>query len=100
MKKRFLEICQIHRKTPVLETLNKIAGLPATLLKRSLWARCFAMNFAKFLRTPFLENTSVGCFWWFIVKPWCQFLSEEIGKWKLPFLQEKLVTQLIRSICF
>ena len=34
---------------------NKVAGLrPATLLKKRLWHRCFPVNFAKFLRTPFL----------------------------------------------
>ena len=40
---------------------NKVAGQarPATLLKKSLWHRCFPVNFAKFLRTPFLQNTSV-----------------------------------------
>ena len=38
---------------------NKGAGLrPATLLKRRLWYRCFPVNFAKFLRTPILQNTS------------------------------------------
>ena len=38
---------------------NKVAGLrPATLLKKKLWYRCFPLNFAKFLRTPFLQNTS------------------------------------------
>ena len=38
---------------------NKAAGLrPATLLKKRLWYRCFPVNFAKFLRTPFLQNTS------------------------------------------
>ena len=59
--------------------LNKVAGLifetfetarvkrgqlykfskirPATLLKKRLWHRCYPMNFAKFLRTPF-QNTS------------------------------------------
>ena len=37
---------------------NKVAGLrPTTLLKKRLWHRCFPMNFAKFLRTHFLENT-------------------------------------------
>ena len=34
---------------------NKVAaGNPATLLKRRIWYRCFLVNFAKFLRTPFL----------------------------------------------
>ena len=38
--------------------LNKVAGLrSATLLKKRLWHRCFLMNFAKFLRTPFVQNT-------------------------------------------
>ena len=38
---------------------NNIAGLrPAALLKKRLWHRCFAVNFAKFLRTPILQNTS------------------------------------------
>ena len=38
---------------------NKVAGLrPATLLKKKLWHRCFPINFAKFLRTPLLRNTS------------------------------------------
>ena len=36
---------------------NKVAG-PATLLKKRLGRRCFLMNFAKSLRTSFLQNTS------------------------------------------
>ena len=36
---------------------NKVAGRPATLLEKKLWHRCFPVNFAKFLRTPFLQNT-------------------------------------------
>ena len=38
---------------------NKVAGLrPATLFKKRLWHRYFPVNFVKFLRTPFLKNTS------------------------------------------
>ena len=38
---------------------NKVACLkPVTLLKKRLWHRCFPVNFEKFLRTPFLWNTS------------------------------------------
>ena len=38
---------------------NKVAGLrAATLLKKRLWHRYFPVNLAKFLRTPFLQNTS------------------------------------------
>ena len=37
---------------------------PETLLKKRLWhSICFPMNFAKFVRTFFLQNTSGGCFW-------------------------------------
>ena len=36
-----------------------VAGLrPGTLSKKRLWHRCFPANFSKFLRTPFLQNTS------------------------------------------
>ena len=38
---------------------NKVAGVrPATLLKKRLRHRGFSVNFANFLRTPFLLNTS------------------------------------------
>ena len=37
---------------------NKVSGLrPGTLFKKILWHRCFPVNFAKFLRTSFLQNT-------------------------------------------
>ena len=38
--------------------LNKVAGIrPATLIRKRLWHSCFPVNFAKYLRTPFLQNT-------------------------------------------
>ena len=50
--------------------LNKVAGMrPATLLKERLWHRCFPVNFTKFLKTLFLQNTCGGCFWHFTVNP-------------------------------
>ena len=42
---------------------NKVAGLPATVLKRRLWHRCFPVNFAKFVRTPFLTEH----LWWLLL---------------------------------
>ena len=37
---------------------NEVASLRlATILKKRLWYKCFPENFAKFLRTPFLQNT-------------------------------------------
>ena len=39
--------------------ISKVVGLrPTTLLKKRLWHRCFPVNFAKFLRTLFLQNNS------------------------------------------
>ena len=36
---------------------NKVAGLmPATLIRKRLWRKRFPVNFAKFLRTPFLTE--------------------------------------------
>ena len=38
---------------------NKVAGMKlANFLKTDSDARCFPVNFAKFLRLPFLQNTS------------------------------------------
>ena len=59
----FQKFRKFHWKTPVLESLfSKFAGLrPAKLLKK-LKYRCFPVKFVKFLRTPFLQSTSNGCF--------------------------------------
>ena len=51
-------------KKDVLKNLAKFTvkhlclSLFATLLKKKLWHRCFLVNFAKVLRTPFFQNTS------------------------------------------
>ena len=42
---------------------NKVAGLPATLLKYRIWHKCFPVNFAKFLRTPFVTRH----LWWLLL---------------------------------
>ena len=51
-KKLFLEISQ----NPQENTCARDSFL--TILKKRLWHRCFSVNFAIFLRTPFLQNTS------------------------------------------
>ena len=67
VKKVFLEISQNSQENTCARVsfLIKLqdSGLrTATLLKKRLWHRCFPVNFVKFLRTPFLQNTSSGCF--------------------------------------
>ena len=61
-------LVQIHKQPPevfckkgVLRNLPKFTGKhlsqrPATLFKKRLWHRCFPVNFAKFLRTPFFTE--------------------------------------------
>ena len=58
VKKVFLKISQNSRlcHSPFF---NKVADLKsANLLKRRLWHSWFIVNFASFLRTPILQNTS------------------------------------------
>ena len=53
IKKYSEKFHKINRKTPVPEIFfKKSKPSPATLLKKSLWHRCFPVNFAKLLRTP------------------------------------------------
>ena len=53
-KKSYSEkFLKINRK----ETCTNVSFL-IKLLKKRLWNRCFLMNFEKFLRTPFSQNTS------------------------------------------
>ena len=66
VKKVFLQILQNSQEKHLWQSLffNKVAGLrPATLLKKRLWHRCFPVNFAKFLRTPFLTEH----LWWLLL---------------------------------
>ena len=57
VKQVFLKISKNSQK-------NTCASLrPATLLKKRLWHWCFPVNFAKFLRTPFLTEP----LWWLLL---------------------------------
>ena len=54
-----------HQRCSVKKTLLEISQdsqentcAIVSLLKKKLWHRCFPVNFAKFLRTPFLQNIS------------------------------------------
>ena len=60
VKKVFLEISQNLQENACARDsfLIKMQARFATLLTNSLWYRCFPMNFVKFIRTPFLQNTS------------------------------------------
>ena len=60
VKKVLLEISQNSQEKNLCQNVffDKVTclSLPATLSKKRLWHRCFPVNFAKFLRAPFLTE--------------------------------------------
>ena len=66
-------------------------GLQAcNLNKKSLQHRCFPMDFAKFIRTAFLWNTSGGCFWRMKIGTWTEHFWRII--W-VPYNLEQVLCQ-------
>ena len=66
VKKLFLEILQNSQENTCARVsfLKKLQPLVCNFIKKKrLWHRCFPVNFAKFLKHVFLQNTSSGCFW-------------------------------------
>ena len=50
-------MCSVRKHLCQSLFFNIVAGLkPTALLKKTLWHRCFAVNFAKLLRTPFFTQ--------------------------------------------
>ena len=75
-----IQIKYVKRKTPRLrkKEFKKSLG-PATLLKKRLWRSCFRVNFVKFLKTPFLQNTSgwvLPLFSMMALEVWFEVFSE------------------------
>ena len=70
---------------------------PATLLKKRLWHRCVPVNFAKFLRVPFLQKTSG----WLLL-PVCRcFQNRCIKIWRLqPQVFSVNITKFLRTTFF
>ena len=59
LKEVFLEILKNSQENAVPESLFLIKlQAPPRFLKKRLWRRFLSVNFAKFLRTPFLQNAS------------------------------------------
>ena len=56
--KNFTKFTGMHLSQSLF--FDRVAGLRP---KKTLWHRYFPVNFAKFLRTYFLQNTSGDCFW-------------------------------------
>ena len=60
IKKVFLKKIQNSQENTCVGVsfLIKLQAMPAAFLKKRLWYMYFPVNFAKFLRAPFLQNTS------------------------------------------
>ena len=66
LKKRWLEIHSLISEAVVRSCTVKNVFLKISQNSQdNTWHRCFPVNFAKFLRRPFLQNTSCGCFCYF-----------------------------------
>ena len=63
VRKMFLEILQNSKEITCARVSYLIKLRPATLLRKRLWHRCFPLNFAKFLRTPFI----IEHLWWLLL---------------------------------
>ena len=57
------------KNSAMLEFLfNKVAGLQTcNFINKKLHHRCFSVKFAKSLRASFLQSTSGGCFWKYLM---------------------------------
>ena len=74
-----------------ISTCPTLTSWPATLLIKRVWHRCFPVNFAKFLRTPFPKNT-----WWLLLNiQWIAFHENSTSnivslnftwKWKVEYI--------------
>ena len=58
VKKAFLKISQNSQENTCDSVSFLIKERVSFLSKKRLWHRCFPANFANFLRTPYLQNTS------------------------------------------
>ena len=54
----FFSVCFVLQISLLFRFKNQKQSFRGVLLKKRLWCRCFPVNFLKFLRTPFLQNTS------------------------------------------
>ena len=81
-KKMFLEISQNSQKNTCARDSLFYRPRPATLLKKSLWHRCFPVNFTKFLRIPI----STEHLWWLFLSFTSQRCFIDISEWKRTWL--------------
>ena len=78
---------------------NKVAGLrTTTLLKKKLWRRYFHVDFVKFLRTPYSQNTSGRLLLVLLVACFLCFPLSEMFASKKALLKLKLCFKPVRTL--
>ena len=71
-----------HQRCSAIKDVLRNFARPATLFKKKALAHMFSVNFAKFLRTPFLQNTS-GRLLLYIKEDVWKSLSRQLAGWHL-----------------
>ena len=89
----FLKILQYSQENTCARVSSFVGIRPATLLKKSLWYRRFPVNFAKFLRTSFLQNTTGLLLLWIV----CVLI---IGRYLKMFMSFLDYSTLSLFLCF
>ena len=84
-KKFSIKLIKTHRKTPALESFLKMVSCrnSCSFIKKRLQHSYFPVILAKFLRTPFLQNTSG---WLRLLIRFLKYLTEGKCKAKSPYL--------------
>ena len=88
-----LSRCFFQKQLPevFLEISQNSQENNATLLKKWLWHRCLPVNFAKFLRTPFLDNTSGRLLLFFSEKfIFANLTLKRLQVWVNPYYQQTM----------
>ena len=98
----FLEISQNSQENTCARV--SLSLKVSTFLKKRLWHRCFPVNFAKFLTTPFFQNTSGRLlllrYWkiWFFDNFW--FSLNKLLKKLKQIIFSFLLTHILTCISF
>ena len=88
VKKDFLKVLQNSQEN----TCTRLK--PSTLLKKRLWHRCFPVNFAKFLRTPFFTEH----LWWLLLKVVSKHSIKFLYRSPVAMVTVKLITNAIKML--
>ena len=90
VEKVFLEISQNSQENTCTRASFLVMLQACNFIKKSLWHRCFPLNFVKFLRTSFFTEH----LWWLLLKT----AKKGVGLFK--FHKRKNFFSLIKNLCY